>query len=619
MGEPDAWFIPGSSGEHWLDELARCSLATLDTRLYALTSGVRSNEVAGVLVVPGSKIAQPTPAGLPFKRLGARLFIPADADLVRPASDAELNRLCPYHVVVFHPAFGVQAFTAADELRISQLVAPLPQQPQNWNFAVAGPAPMPQLKGVFLAQPPSAQELFGDASQQIGTESPDELPPAPDEPQANPAAASGRKLKRMFMQGLENILKKLPHTGSSHTWVNDAENWVDRQMRQIDQQLEQLRNKELHRLLKLLETNPEAGLRHALPMNSFAHRGIAPPAGRLGSHPLNFDPHNLGGRPADFWNVPLDLQEVLRRRYREMADREMQLGRYRRAAYIYAELLGDLVSAAHTLKKGQHFREAAILYDEHLHNPLEAAHCLKEGGLLQEAIERYEKLNRWLDVAELQERLGNLAAAQAAVRRVIDERLTQNDFLGAAKLAEERLHSPDEAVTFLHEAWPDSRQAAASVGALLALFARYGKHDHAISRALRFSREPIPPALSASLLNALSIPARTYPDKQVQQQLADFSRVLISRELKRPGISLEDATRMTDHLIHLATEDRLLARDANRFLDMKRTADMRARFALPPPQSGTVPTLYRRFDFRGRFNGSNCAKNPIGFLPSKHT
>src|SRR6185369_12890361 len=97
--------------------------------------------------------------------------------------------------------------------------------------------------------------------------------------------------------------------------------------------------------------------------------------------------------------------------------------RHRRAAYIYAELLGDLVSAANAFKQGKLFREAALLYEDHLKNPLEAARCLAEGGLLLEAIELFEKLERWLDVADLQERAGNQAAATEAIRRVVNERL----------------------------------------------------------------------------------------------------------------------------------------------------------------------------------------------------
>ena len=191
----------------------------------------------------------------------------------------------------------------------------------------------------------------------------------------------------------------------------------------------------------------------------------------MGPRSLNFDPRRLGGGPADFWNLPGKLQEILRRRYRETADREMQLGRYRRAAYIYAQLLGDLVSAANAFKQGLLFREAALVYEEHLKNPLEAARCLAEGGFLAEAIEHYEKLDRWLDIADLQKRAGNLAAVENAIRRVVNERLSQGDILGAAKLVEEKLQASDEALEMLLGAWPSSHQAASCVSAAFQILA----------------------------------------------------------------------------------------------------------------------------------------------------
>ncbi len=159
---------------------------------------------------------------------------------------------------------------------------------------------------------------------------------------------------------------RISHPGRRRTWVNDFEDWANRQLRRLNEQGERIRNREIHRLLHLFDTDPEAALRHAIPMNAFPHRGLAPPGTGLGSRLPNFDLSRLGGRAADFWNVPPNVQNLLRLRYREMADREMQLGRHRRAAYIYAELLGDLVSAANALKQGKHFREAALLYEEHL-------------------------------------------------------------------------------------------------------------------------------------------------------------------------------------------------------------------------------------------------------------
>ena len=297
----------------------------------------------------------------------------------------------------------------------------------------------------------------------------------------------------------------------------------------------------------------------------------------MGEHSLEFDPRRLGGKPADFWTVPIDLQERLRGRYREIADREMQLGRHRRAAYIYAELLGDLTSAAHALRQGRLFREAALLYEEHLQNWLEAAGCLAEGGLLPEAIERYEKHGRWLEAAELHERLGNRTAAMAAVRRVVQERLSQDDIIGAAKLVDERLQSPEEALELLLGAWPSSKQAAVSVGAFFQFLARLGRHDTALERLVRLTREPVPDRLALPLLAALRDPVHDYPDQRVRHRAADFSRVLVASQLGRPGLPAEEAARLTQCLVHLAPEDRLLVRDANRHLAQRRTPALPVR------------------------------------------
>src|SRR5712672_493978 len=289
----------------------------------------------------------------------------------------------------------------------------------QWNFARHGQPILPSLTAIILARPPTIDDIFGSAPQEIGTEPLDDLPPADGELRDDAISKSVRDLKRFVAKGLSRALSGGSQSGSRGKWLKSVETWANRQLNQVSEQLQKLRNKELHRLLSLLDKDPEAGLRHAIPMNNFPHRGVAPPGSRLGQRSPDFDARRLGGRPADFWAVPYDLQEVLRRRYREMADREMQLGRFRRAAYIYAE---------------------------QLHNPLEGARCLAEGGLLLEAIERYEKHARWLEVAELYERLGDHAAAASAIRRVVNECLAQDDILGAAKLVEERLRLPDEAI-----------------------------------------------------------------------------------------------------------------------------------------------------------------------------
>lgn len=91
----------------------------------------------------------------------------------------------------------------------------------------------------------------------------------------------------------------------------------------------------------------------------------------------------------DWWAMSFDFRQQLLHRYRELARREIALGRHRRAAYIYAELLDDWNSAAHTLRDGGHHRAAAV-YRERLGRPADAAKGLESAGLYIEAIECYE-------------------------------------------------------------------------------------------------------------------------------------------------------------------------------------------------------------------------------------
>ena len=147
------------------------------------------------------------------------------------------------------------------------------------------------------------------------------------------------------------------------------------------------------------------------------HRGLAPPVGRLTSRRVDFQLGALGGgRALDPWDVPYDLQQKLLAKYRELANREKRLKRYRRAAYIYAELIGDVETAAAVLEEGKHFREAAEIYRKHLHKPLLAARTYESGGLFREAVEIYEELELWEEAGDVYGKMEQSSKAPGRVR-----------------------------------------------------------------------------------------------------------------------------------------------------------------------------------------------------------
>jgi len=594
-GASAAWFLSGSSTARWLEELARTGLAEPGTRLFVVPRSTADPSPAGLLVVPDSPgSARCAPLGLACQRIAHGLFVPLGAQLDPPVTAAELRQLCPWEVAFFHPSLGLSGHEPGSTLRVWDLLDRPEERTEAWNEARAGESALPPFQAIALLQPPSLDDLYGDAAKTIGGKPLTDLPPAPQEPKNDPASAASRRLKQLFAKNLANLTGWLARQGSGTQpgWIDRLEQWAGRQIRGAQEQLEQLRNKELHRLLHLLQNDPEAGLRHAIPMNQFRHRGTGVPGATLPEHGLDFNPGQLGGKPGDIWMVPQDLETQLRRLYREMAGRELRQGRHRRAAYIYGELLGDLLSAANALEQGGFFRGAAVLYEDHLQNVREAARCLAAGGLLSEAIERYEKLELWLETAELYERLGQADHARAAFQRVIDQRLAHGDVLGAARLVEERLQQPDAAVDLLFNAWPAAAQAAKCLQAALQLLGRLGRHDVALERLARLRRESIPQL--QPLIIAIGSVAESYPDERVRHRAADLARVLIAKQLAQPGLSADTVAGVVGSLIKLAPEDRLLANDANRHVASWR-AEYLHQQKISAPKAGQAPVALRRF------------------------
>ena len=154
----------------------------------------------------------------------------------------------------------------------------------------------------------------------------------------------------------------------------------------------------------------------------------SPPGNELVSRDINFNLNTLGGgSPADVWNIPPDQQYLLIQQYRELAAREIRLGRHRRAAYIFAKLLGDLVSAAGTLEAGHHFREAAALYRDRLNRPVDAAKCLERAGLLDEAALIFIECGLFEQAADIYVRLERQEEAEQLLRSWAEQLISNGD------------------------------------------------------------------------------------------------------------------------------------------------------------------------------------------------
>ncbi|WP_038164076.1 hypothetical protein [Verrucomicrobium sp. BvORR106] len=581
-----AWCLPGAEAEHWIAEITRWQLRDESAiRLFVLPASIRSREPAGLLVIPTpGDVPKVRPAALGFCCIGRALYVPTEALLLPAVTPAEADAVNAYSgALVFHPGLGPVGFDAGDEHTLGELLIPPPERIEEWTTPLPGVSPLPRLQSVLVKAPP-LEDLFGEDSREIGSDPAPEFqnPPDGDTPgkSAGKSPSKGAGLfAKPFLWLAQKFVQSLPHTGGKRTIWNRLEDWVNNKLAGPERSLGQDRNRALQRLLDELKNNPDEGLKHALPLTgSGMHRGTAPPSSKLGTRTPNFDLGRLGGgRAIDAWDVSQHQQQELRRQYMELASREVQLGRHRRAAYIYAELLGDLSTAAIVLKNGGHHAEAAVIFRDHLHRPLEAAECFALGGQIAEAVKLYEEGRRWDKLAALYGELQQLDKMREAYRTWIAELVRADDLLQAASLTLNELQDRDGALKLLEGAWPTSRLAMNCIERALELRGAAGEH-HEATRLL----ESLPHHPDASkmqqMLSVYGNLQRTYPDRTVKARAEDLGR----REIARLLPTVPDGQRSTlmRLLQCLSPADTLLARDGRRHLDEHQSS---RRPALPQP------------------------------------
>ncbi len=444
----------------------------------------------------------------------------------------------------------------------------------------------------------SAEDILQQAGSDIGSQRTalDKLPPTPDErfgglfakiskPLQGPLRSLKEWLNRKSTGQKPSQAEKLPSKSTdTHTagpgwlgWglapfalaVGTSAKLVGRLFERLGASsfIDQMtRNREIDRLMHLLKNDPDQGLQFALPLGgSEQSRGIAAPSNRLAARNASFDLGRVGhGGPADYWDIPVDQQRQLIQQYRELALREMQLGRHRRAAFIYAELLNDLVSAAGALEAGLHYREAAVLYRDRLKRRQDAARCLERGGQLDESAELYIELGLFEQAAELYLRLDRRDEAEQLLRRWVAQLIVNDDLRNASRVLHDKLHDINETIAVLDGGWPRSSLAQWCLREQFVVLGRHSRHDEASQRIRNVGSNLPSHHLVKMVALTLSNVAGDYPDVTIRELASDQTRILVAAAL--PHAAPAEATELLANISRLAPEDRLLSRDCDRYV-----------------------------------------------------
>jgi tetratricopeptide (TPR) repeat protein len=573
-----AWLVPGQSCAEWLRELTAWNVSLADARLVRLP--------VGLLVIASDDIGErKSPVVLPYGLLTDNFFVPVEAALNAAVSSAELEELFPAgRTCLWHPAAGLLVAGATSELSIDALLAAPQRCESDWSRAVVGIGLNHRLLSLAPSEPTPLGGLWREVQDDIGSKTPtlDDLPRSPTEPSSHPLSKLGRGVKG----GLAKLVQWLTQPGQASSgagrrgaalggtmggflssWGSGLARWAGEQLARLSAALEEERNREVSRLLHMLDSDPDAGLRYAIPFSGEPGRAGGLPGSRLMEQNVDFRLGGNGGA-SDVWNISPNYQLKLLARYRELANREITLGRHRRAAYIFAHLLGDFAAAARTLADGGHYREAAVLYEEKLTQPLEAAKTLERGGLWTEAIAIYERLRHDEKVGDLYQQLDQPEMAEKAYRREVVTSQRKDDVLTAARLLETKLAAPQEAVSVLIDAWPDSAQALRCVNELFQLLGRRGEHELAEKQVRRLAQSTGGRvSLGSNLAQAFEKLSLAYPDTNVRELAADQIRLVAAEYL--PQATAKELQGLTTALRNSTPQDYLLRRDVQRYLQQR--------------------------------------------------
>ena len=585
---PAAWLLGSPHPDFWVTEVARWHGCHEVARLHVLP-----DDLGALVTLPDDIQPQTNANAVPFQKIG-QLYYPADAQISPPLSDRDVSEWFEDGIAVMHPVAGLVRFQEHDAHSITDFIASPEVLSVRWNLAQSGNAPRPRLRSIILAPTHEVVESFLEESREdIGRTPLAEAPSYSKEEQEPAATRAGHALQEQFYKALEKMTGQNKRDdarnepGSSQPegrsgFLSRLGKWATARLAQIEAK----QKREMNRLLHLLKTDPDAGLRFAPPLSSRGTRGRSDvPSDALLERDTDFSLGALGGGKAfSPWQIDIALYEKLRREYREAANRELRLQRFRRAAYIFANLLEDYAAAADALAQGRHFREAALLYRDHLNHPVKAAECFWEAGDFDSAEPLFAERGKFERLGELYAKIGRDGASRAAYRKAADYALQMNDFIKASRILVDHLDEKDQAISLLRSGWPFGEQSKECVREEFSLLANEGRHTEAATRLQELIHScPSRRHLGPPLIEVLGSISECYPTANVRRGAADLARVETGRRINQ--LSANEAARVLAVMRSLAPNDRLLLRDTQRFL----TSRKKQLLPAPPPRpSGEI-------------------------------
>ncbi len=454
--EVSGLFLKGADALEWYRFIAAWNVRPELLECYIIPQSKEDISPKGLFIIfPSGKSPSEPGKAILYGNLGQKLFLPIDSEIFPAVTARELDDWIHWDRLVFHPSVGTVGFNISDQFDLADGVDMPNVLPENWSGAQKGNSPRPRIKEIIVHYPPKVNFATDMLSEYTKKNMEDILKDF--ENGMDSKKKTLERLKRQYLLGglasLAELRKKFGEKGEG--MLDDLEEWLE----QDQSELEKQRQKEINRLLKMFRDNPEEALKYALPLNQrYGHRGMAPPSSNLIRGDASFNLGALGGGGfGDYWSVGLDKYEEMRRQYLAVANQLVKEKNFRKAAYVYAQLLGDYSSAANVLRQGHHYREAAVIYKDHLDNQLAAAECYEKGSMYFDAIREYDDLKMFEKAGDLCVTIEDTERAAGFFHQAIEAVVERNDYLSAARIYNAKLKDEPAARKVLLDAWEMGR------------------------------------------------------------------------------------------------------------------------------------------------------------------
>ncbi|TCD29603.1 hypothetical protein EZ456_00885 [Pedobacter psychrodurus] len=563
-------YLPGSPA-NWFAEMANWSVDFLSIRAYLVPESKAQNNCVGLFVVFGAAIPKSDQIRYPYARVTEGFFIPLHAKLFPELLHTELSASKLWDTQFFHPNIGLVGFEQQDSYALADLIETPETVENSWLHNLPLAPNLPQLHSVMI-EPLMPTDAIDDLKALINTQPLSDIPKTEEDKQPNNKWSSILKPLSTFglwvLLGFAFIGKFLlqiiaflfPKQAASianaqaPSFLQQLDTWINQKMASIEKQ----RDSELNRLVKLFDKDKDAALQYAIPLNSaYLNRGTAAPSGKLSRRSLNLNFKNFGnGIAADVWDLGSYRWE-LQQRYEKTATQAILAGDFKKAAYVYAHLLGDLGRAARTLHEGKHYREAAAIYKDHLNNKNLAADCLEKGGLLNEAIDLYVDLANYEKVGDLYRQMGQQQQALKYFEDVVQQALGARDYLKAASMIELKIGDLKRGEEMLLSGWHNNNQAEQCLKRYFEITVQNGM---SLNKTVGiFYTEQLSRGKDTGFLRVLADIAEHNEDESLKETALNICYEIVSRQTAAGDFS---ALKMMDRFI---SQDPMIVQDINRY------------------------------------------------------